>query len=133
MHNHYGLTKCLNKPRHGKIRYLHVRFFTKSLHVSILLKQTVFETVSMPPHNQNEPPHDKTNKSACAPSEDSDQPGHPLSLIRVFAVRVKKSWVLSYPLSARRRLWSDWTDAQADLSLRWAHSHFVGFIIRQLE
>ena len=28
-----------------------------------------------------EPPHDKTNKMVCAPSEDSDQPGHPLSLI----------------------------------------------------
>ena len=28
-----------------------------------------------------EPPHDKTNKMACAPSEDSDQPGHPPSLI----------------------------------------------------
>ena len=25
-------------------------------------------------------PHNKTNKTACAPSEDSDQPGHPLSL-----------------------------------------------------
>ena len=36
---------------------------------------------------QNEPPHDKTNEMACAPSEDSDQPGHPSSLIRVFAVR----------------------------------------------
>ena len=34
-----------------------------------------------------EPPHDKTNKVACAPSEDSDQPGHPPSLISVFAVR----------------------------------------------
>ena len=34
-----------------------------------------------------EPPHDKTNKMACEPSEDSDQPGHPPSLIRVFAVR----------------------------------------------
>ena len=33
-----------------------------------------------------EPPHDKTNKMACAPSKDSDQPGHPPSLIRVFAV-----------------------------------------------
>ena len=51
-----------------------------------------------------EPPHDKTNKMACAPSEDSDQPGHPPSLIRIFAVRMKKPWVLSYPLSAQRRL-----------------------------
>ena len=38
------------------------------------------------PH-ANEPAHDKTNKMTCAPSEDSDQPGHPSSLIRVFAVR----------------------------------------------
>ena len=29
----------------------------------------------------NEPPHDKTIKVTCAPSEDSDQPGHPPSLI----------------------------------------------------
>ena len=28
-----------------------------------------------------EPPQDKTNKLACAPSEDSDQPGHLPSLI----------------------------------------------------
>ena len=69
----------------------------------------------------NEPPHDKTNKMACALSKDSDQPGHPPSLIRVFAVRMKKAWVLSHPLSAQGRLWSDWADAQADLSLRWAH------------
>ena len=32
-----------------------------------------------------EPPHDKTNTMSCAPSEDSDQPGHSPSLIRVFA------------------------------------------------
>ena len=34
-----------------------------------------------------EPEHDKTYKMACAPSKDSDQPGHPPSLIRIFAVR----------------------------------------------
>ena len=28
--------------------------------------------------------------------------------------------------------WSDWVDAQADLSLRWAHSHIVGFVTRRL-
>ena len=117
---------------------------------------------------------------ASAPSEDSDQPGHPPSLIRVFAVRMKKAWVLSYSLSrclgrsessdtvillvlswgsalfwfwsrlwgrtspwdyliipkqnlafSSRRLWSDWANTQADLSLRWAHSHFVGFVTRR--
>ena len=76
--------------------------------------------------------HDKTNKMACAPSDDSDQPGHPPSLIRVFTVRMKKALFLSYPLSAQQRLWSDWADAQADLSLRWAHSHFVGFVMMRL-
>ena len=40
---------------------------------------------------------------ACAPST-SDQPGHPPGLIRVFAVRMKKAWVLSYPLNAEQRL-----------------------------
>ena len=71
-----------------------------------------------------DPRLDKTNKIICAPSEDSDQPGHPPSLIRVSAVRLKQNWVLSYPLSAQRRLWSDWADAQADLSLRWAQKSF---------
>ena len=27
---------------------------------------------------------------------------------------------------------SDWADAQADLSLRWAHTHFVGFVMPRL-
>ena len=80
----------------------------------------------------NEPPDDKINKMACAPSEDSDQPGHPPSLIRVFAVLMKKAWVLSYPLSTQRRPWSDWANVQADLSLRLAHSYFVDFVMRRL-
>ena len=65
-------------------------------------------------------------------SEDSDQPGHPPSLIRVFAVRMKKPLVLSYRLSTQQRLLSDWADAQADLSLRWMHTHFVGFVMSRL-
>ena len=30
-------------------------------------------------------------------------------------------------LSKKRRLWSDWADAQPDLSLRWARMSFCGF------
>ena len=74
----------------------------------------------------------QNQQSYCAPSEDSDQPGLPPSLIRVFPVRMKKPWVLSNPLSKQQRLWSDWTDAQADLSLRLAHIHFVGFVMSWL-
>ena len=86
----------------------------------------------------NEPPYDKTNKMTVRPAKTQISLGiHPVwsdpSLIRVFAARTKKHWVLSYPLSAQRRLWSDWTDAQSDLSLRWAHTHFVGFVMRRLK
>ena len=35
---------------------------------------------------------------------------------------MKKAWVLSYLLSAQRSLWSDWADAQADLSWLGAQS-----------
>ena len=45
----------------------------------------------------------------------------------VFAVHMKKAWVLSYPLSAQWRLWSDWADAQADLSLCLVHRSFSWF------
>ena len=46
---------------------------------------------------------------------------------RVLAVCLKKPWVLSYPLIAQRRLWSDWADAQADPSFCWAHRSFCWF------
>ena len=43
-------------------------------------------------------------------------------------------WVAKYPniLHADSEDWSDWADAQADLSLRWAHSHSVGFVMPRL-
>ena len=85
----------------------------------------------------SKPPHDKTNKLVCVPSEDSDQPGHPSSLIRVFAGRRKKAWVLSHPLTAQRRLWSDWAAPRLIwgcvgctvilLVLSWGGSNFTVF------
>ena len=71
---------------------------------------------------EDDPDHDKTSKMIYAPSKDSEGPEHLPSLIRVFAVRMKKHWVLGYPLSALQRLWSDWADARADLSLLSAHA-----------
>ena len=71
-------------------------------------------------------PHDKTNKMACAPSEESDQPGHLPSLIRAFTVCMKEPWVLSYPLSTQWRLWSDWGMPGWSESC-WAHIPFCWF------
>ena len=52
------------------------------------VERTVFRksegSVSNPGRSIFEPAHDKSNKMACAPSEDSDQPGHSPRLIRVF-------------------------------------------------
>ena len=63
---------------------------------------------------------------ACTPSEDFDQPGHPPGLIKVFTVRMKKAWSLA-------TYWVYSADSdQTDLSPRWAHSHFVGFVVRRL-
>ena len=164
----------------------------------------------------------QNQQMVCAPSEDSDQPGHPPSLISVFVVRSMGSWghnvslcgkwrlirlggcpgwsefslgaqafcwfchVAAHflillllqgdklscdmtkptkwlcvqrrlrsawafaqsdqslscpheeslgpqlPTEYKRRLWSDWADTQAYLSLRWAHTHFVGLSCRGL-
>ena len=69
----------------------------------------------------NELRHEKTNKVACAPRDDSDQPWQSPSQIRVFAVRLKGCEGSKLALCWQWRLWSDWADAQADLSRRWAH------------
>ena len=74
----------------------------------------------------------QNKQNECAPSEVSDQPGHPPSLIRVFAVCSLVSWGSKVSSCGQRRLWSDWADAQADLSLRWTHSHFVSFVMSRL-
>ena len=65
---------------------------------------------------------------ACAPSEESDQPGHLPAAV----------WSVS-SLSAWRKLGSLAThyahsedSDQTDLSLCWTHSHFVGFVMRRL-
>ena len=57
------------------------------------------------PTSNNIYERDTENKqSGCAPSADSDQPGHPPSLIRVFAVRMEVAKTLSYPLGTKRRV-----------------------------
>ena len=47
-------------------------------------------------NNMTQPEYDRTKKVACALQEDSDRPGHPLILIRVFVVHFKSCLVFSY-------------------------------------
>ena len=58
----------------------------------------------------------------CMPSKDSDQPGHQPSLNRLFSVHMKKQSIISYSLTSQWMLWCILTDAQADLSLFYAHT-----------
>ena len=57
--------------------------FRNIMGVEIHISRTIY--------SPNETAHDKTKKMECAPSEDSGKPGHSPKLIRVFAVRMKKS------------------------------------------
>ena len=69
----------------------------------------------------------QTQQNDSAPCEDSDQPGHRPSLIWVFTVRFMGSQEPRLSSCGQRRLWSDWANAQADLSVRWVHMPFCWF------
>ena len=81
-----------------------------------------------------EPPHDKTNNVAVRLAKTQISLGiRPVwSQSSLCAQWVAKDSYFKLPSCGQRRLWSDWADAQADLSLRWAHSHFVGFVTMRL-
>ena len=78
-----------------------------------------------------EPSHDKTNKMACAPSEDSDKPGHLPSLIRVFAVRSVVKGPMFLHADCEN---SDQTGQMPRLICVFAGrtGNFVGFVMRWL-
>ena len=44
------------------------------------------------------PKHDKTNTITCVATTDYDQPRHVSYLIRVFTVRITKSWAIGYQM-----------------------------------
>ena len=68
-----------------------------------------------------EPQHDNTNKWHVRPAKTQISLG--------IAVRLKKARVLSYSLRAQRILWLDCPDAQAELSLHWAHMSMLWFVM----
>ena len=84
--------------------------------------------------NTNEPEHNKTKKMACAPRENSDQPGHLPSLIRVFAVCSMGSFTDPSFLHADSKD-SDQTGRMSRLNWVFAgHTcHFVGSVAHWLK
>ena len=79
------------------------------------------------------PEYDKTNKMTYVPSKDADQPEHPPSLIRVFAVGMMKSvWVYKATQNLHSKDWSDWVDAQVIWVFSGHTGHFVGLVVQLL-
>ena len=75
-----------------------------------------------------EPRHDKNNKVSVRPAKTQIS----LGIRPVWSQSsLCAHWVAKVPmfLHADSEDWSDRADAQADLSLRWAHSHFVSFVM----
>ena len=67
------------KKRKERVRRPRLEDRTRLIHDGDL-DMTFLAFLSFSSENERtEPPHDKTNKMACAPSEDSDQPGSSLS------------------------------------------------------
>ena len=78
------------------------------------------------PNITNEPPHDKRNKMRYAPAKVRIS----LCIRPVWSESsLCAQWVANDPsfLHADSEDWSDWADAQADLSLRWAHMPLCWF------
>ena len=103
------MSKCLEYIRYSERRYSYP--LRRSMHVYL-----------------QEPQRQETYLHTRAPSEDSDQPAHSRSLIRIFTGRILDSQGYKVFFSCRqRRLCSDCADAQAYLNLRWAHWSEVTF------
>ena len=65
--------------------------------------------------------HAKTYNKTCATSEDSDQPAHLHSLIRVFSDNMCLLQPPGYPKRDKQEPLSYWVDVQDDLSFCWSH------------
>ena len=75
--------------------------------------------------------HDKTNEVAVRPAKTQSS----LGIRQVWSESsLCAHWVAKDPrfLHVDSEDWSDKADAQADLSLRWAHNNIVGFVMSRL-
>ena len=80
-----------------------------------------------------EPVISKRYKFTCAPSEDSDQPAHPRSLIRIFNGSYIGSQESKVSSGAKVRLWADCSDVQTGLKLRCTHIPTYTYLLANLK
>ena len=75
----------------------------------------------------DKPRYDKTNKVTVRPAKTQFSTVRSLSDRSSLCAQAKDPSFLHADSED-----SDWADAQSDLSLRWAHSHIVGFVMSRL-
>ena len=118
-----------------KKRIFIVRFFCFKTHLSEYVGPQFLACILYVKESNQikcEPAHDKTTKIACAPREDSDQPGHPPSLI---SLRCALSGVAKDPNFLHTD--SEYLDQTGRMprltwDFAWRTCHFVGFVVRWL-
>ena len=129
------LVACLIKVFAFRRSQFHFTLFIKEAKslITLRMRRQVFGIAifcdKLPFLKVNEPQREKTYLLTYAPNEDSNQPAHPRSLIRVFVVRMNKLCILGYPKRAQWRFWSDCANAQADLNLRKANMSDCTFLV----
>ena len=69
--------------------------------------------------SKTEPKHNKTNKMSCVPAKTQIPPVWSVFTVHSMGSQGTKACTCTHP-----RLWSEWEDAQADLSLCWVHMSF---------
>ena len=123
-------TPCLKAVGWPLLRTVSFKYFNHSSHIELLIEELISYEILNQAFDEvhiNWATSWQNQQNDCAPSEDSDQLGYPPSLIRVFLCT---QWVAMGPRFLQtdsEDSWSDWADAQADLSLRWAHMPFCLF------
>ena len=85
---------CKTKNHYMYILVIHYSIITIILYIAMLI---ILYSLPLP----NGPQRDKTDLLTCAPNEDSNQPAHSRSLIRVFVVCMKRLYILGYPNCAQ--------------------------------
>ena len=87
---------------------------------------------SLLPHD-TEAEQNKVNHDMTKPTKWHVRPSKTQICLGIHPVWSEFSLSTWRKLGSLTTYWAHWADAQADLRLRWAHSHFVGFVMSRLK
>ena len=110
-----------DETAHYDPSHLDLRCLQKSIVIARGSEKVNIFSLQSVPYKIYKPQLQKMYLRTNTPSEYSDQPVHLQSLISILTQHILDSQGCKVSSCGRRRLWADCANAQADLSLRWAH------------